>query len=103
MLDKKNGVTLFAAVLMFCFLSLTASAKDSQKLPYQTIKTAELKAVWEKKSKDLLIVDTRNPEEYDDVHIPGAVNIPQKKFDEYTHLLPSEKSVRLVFYCNGLK
>ncbi len=88
---------------MICFLSFRANANDSQKLPYQTIKTAELKALWDTKPNDLLIIDTRNPEEYDDVHIPGAVNIPQKKFDVYRHLLPSEKAVRLVFYCNGLK
>ena len=103
MLIKKNSVTLFAAVLMICFLSLQANANDSQKRPYQTIKTAELKALWDTKPKDLLIIDTRNLEEYGDVHIPGAINIPQKKFDAYTHLLPGEKAVRLVFYCNGLK
>ena len=100
---KKNCIMLFVAFVMVCSLSLPASAEGLKDLPYKIIKTAELKAIWDTKPKDLLIIDTRSPEEYDDVHIPKAISIPQKKFDTYKHLLPSEKSIRLVFYCNGLK
>ena len=91
------------AVLLVCFLSMTASAENFQKKPYKIIKTEKLKTLWVAKPNDLLIVDARNPGEYADVHIPGAINIPQNKFDEYAHLLPAEKSTRIVFYCNGFK
>ncbi len=100
---KSKFILLLVAVLLVCFLSMTANAEDFQKKPYKIIKTEKLKTVWDAKPNDLLIVDARNPEEYADVHIPGALNIPQNKFDEYTHLLPAEKSTRIVFYCNGFK
>ena len=100
---KRIFVLLSAAVLLVWFLSMPANAEDLQKKPYKIIKTDKLKAVWDAKPNDFLIVDARNPEEYADVHIPGAINIPQNKFVEYTHLLPAEKNTRIVFYCNGFK
>ena len=103
MLFKKKGCILFALIWLSCFFSPSVNAQDSKKLSYRTIKTSELKAIWDSKAKDFLVVDTRNPEEYNDVHIPGAVNIPQNKFAAYKHLLPAEKSTRLIFYCNGIK
>ena len=100
---KRRFVLLSAAVLLVWFLSMPANAEDLQKKSYKIIKTDKLKAVWDAKPNDFLIVDARNPEEYADVHIPGAINIPQNKFDEYMHLLPAEKNMRIVFYCNGFK
>ena len=100
---KVRFILLSAAVMLVCFLSIPANSEDLQKKPHLIIKTDKLKRAWDAKPKDLLIVDTRNPGEYADVHIPGAINIPQKKFDEYSHLLPAEKNTRIVFYCNGFK
>jgi 3-mercaptopyruvate sulfurtransferase SseA len=100
---KSKFILLSAAVLLVWFLSMPANAEDLQKKPYKIIKTDKLKTIWDGKPNDLLIVDARNPGEYADVHIPGAINIPQNKFDEYTHLLPAEKNTRIVFYCNGFK
>jgi len=97
MVLKITRSTLLAAVLLVCLLSFSVSAKVLQKLPYSVIQTADLKVLWDTKPKDLLVIDTRNSEEYDDVHITGAVNIPQKKFDTYKHLLPSEKNK--IFLC----
>lgn len=51
----------------------------------------------------LLVFDARNPEEYQEVHIKGAMSLPEPRFVEYTHLLPADKSATLVFYCNGVK
>lgn len=49
------------------------------------------------------VFDARNPEEYQEVHIRGAKSLPQKKFDEFAHLLPKDRSQLVVFYCNGIK
>ena len=38
---------------------------------------------------------------YDKGHIPGAVSLPDSKFEEYKGLLPQDKSIPLVFYCGG--
>ncbi|MCI5159699.1 MAG: sulfurtransferase, partial [Candidatus Electrothrix sp. AUS1_2] len=43
------------------------------------------------------------PEEYQEVHIKGAINVPQKKFEKYADRLPLEKSAQIIFYCNGVK
>jgi len=51
----------------------------------------------------LVVIDARNPEEYQEVHIKGAISVPEPKFAEYAHLLPADKSATLVFYCNGVK
>ncbi|MBU1738564.1 MAG: hypothetical protein KKG35_10530 [Proteobacteria bacterium] len=51
----------------------------------------------------LTVIDARNPEEYQEVHIKGAISIPVKQWDKFAGQLPAEKSARLVFYCNGSK
>jgi predicted sulfurtransferase len=100
-LTKKGVKVLFRKkdFIVFVLISLGCASSTLDK----TIKTSELKAWWDAKLEDLLVIDTRNPEEFQNVHIPGAVNIPQKKFTEYKHLLPEGKITKLVFYCNGVK
>ena len=52
----------------------------------------------------VLIVDSRPAgRKYDGGHIPGAVNIPERSFDEMTDSLPANKADQLIFYCGGLK
>ena len=103
MLFRRIDFIVFVLIFLTCAFSTIATTQESQEQPFKTIKISELKAWWDAKAKDLLVIDTRNPEEFQYVHIPGAVNIPQKKFDEYKHLLPEEKITKLVFYCNGVK
>jgi 3-mercaptopyruvate sulfurtransferase SseA len=103
MLFKRKGFIIFVLIFLTCATSTLATTQESKEQSYKTIKTSELKAWWDAEAKDLLVIDTRNPEEFQHVHIPGAVNIPQKKFAEYKHLLPEEKITKLVFYCNGVK
>jgi rhodanese-related sulfurtransferase len=70
---------------------------------YRVINSEQLKKMVDAKSDDVLVIDARNPEEYQEVHIPRAINLPEKKFDESTNLLPENKKATLVFYCNGVK
>jgi len=50
------------------------------------------------------IVDSRPAgRKYNKGHIPGAVSIPDRKFDKMTNKLPANKSDLLIFYCGGLK
>ncbi len=43
--------------------------------------------------------DVRTPEEYQEGHIPGAINVPLSELEsEVTKLLPSKKT-RLILYC----
>lgn len=93
-------VGVMAIVLSLCSF---VHAKNVQNPGYAIIKTAELQKMLDSKSDKFLVIDARNPEEYNDVHIPGAVNIPEKKFEKYVKLLPEDQTSTLIFYCNGVK
>lgn len=49
----------------------------------------------------LTVVDAKNPGEYQEMHLQGAINIPDKKFSEKSNQLPADKSVKIIFYCNS--
>lgn len=52
--------------------------------------------------KGVMIIDSRPATaRYDKGFIPTAVNIPFRKWDQYAHLLPKDKSTLLIFYCQG--
>jgi rhodanese-related sulfurtransferase len=50
----------------------------------------------------VMVIDTRPKKpKFDKGHIPGAVSIPDKKFEEFQGFLPQDKEVPLVYYCEG--
>ncbi len=55
--------------------------------------------------KGVMLIDSRpTARQFDPGHIPGAVNIPDSKFDQMAgNLLPQDKSTLLIFYCGGLE
>ena len=56
------------------------------------------------KRNDVVIVDARpTARKYDDGHLPGAISIPDRQFDENVAMLPEDKSTLLIFYCGGLE
>ena len=70
---------------------------------YGLIETASLEQLLATEAQEVVVVDARNPEEYQEVHIKGAINIPLKKFKKYADFLPKNTSTRIIFYCNGIK
>ncbi len=81
----------------------TIASRQLTKEGYALIDTETLKGYLESDPEKCVVIDARNPEEYQEVHIQGAVNVPQKHFSQYAHLLPQEKSAQIIFYCNGIK
>ncbi|GAO37567.1 rhodanese-like protein [Sulfuricella sp. T08] len=54
--------------------------------------------------KGVLLIDSRPAaRQYDPGHIPGAVSIPDSKFDQMAGSLPQDKSSLLIFYCGGVE
>lgn len=102
MREKNILPTLFTLLFSVLFVASIANAWGT-KDDYALIDTAALKKLLDTSPEDLVVVDARNPEEYQEVHIKGAINVPQKKFKKYADLLPKEKSSRIIFYCNGVK
>ncbi|MEW5893809.1 MAG: rhodanese-like domain-containing protein [Pseudomonadota bacterium] len=53
--------------------------------------------------KGVVIIDSRpDTRKYDPGHIPGAINIPDSKFDKMVDRLPADKNTLLIFYCEGV-
>lgn len=48
-------------------------------------------------SDQAVLVDVREPHEFDAAHIPGAVHIPLSNFD--VNALPTADGKNMVFYC----
>ena len=69
---------------------------------YSLIDTEGLKKMLDTNAV-MTVIDARNPEEYQEVHIKGAINVPVKQWDAAANRLPADKSARIVFYCNGIK
>lgn len=89
--------------LFVVFVLLAAVQVSARKEISSIISPEELKALVDSGADSFLVIDAREPEEYQEVHIPGAVNVPQKRFSQYEHLLPADKEKMLIFYCNGVK
>lgn len=103
--------TLFAALLAAPFEPVSVSAYASDAPP------AEAKAGWYTKIVDIgfiaphavlpkpegvQIIDSRpTARKYDIGHIPTALNIPDTQFEKLANLLPQDKNVLLIFYCDG--
>ena len=102
-LSKAWLVQCIGILVVILSLGSFVHAVNVQHPGYTIIKTAELQKMLDSKSDKFLFIDARNPEEYNDVHIPGAVNIPDKKFERYIKLLPEDQTSTLIFYCNGVK
>jgi rhodanese-related sulfurtransferase len=53
--------------------------------------------------KDVALIDSRPAaRQYDPGHIPGAINLPDSKFDQMAGNLPQDKNTLLIFYCGGV-
>lgn len=96
---KTNRIIIGA---LFIFFMMYGALLQAASANYQLIATDELKKMLDE-GESVTVVDARNPEEYQEVHIKGAVNIPEKKFAEHLDKLPADKSTKIIFYCNGVK
>ena len=59
-----------------------------------------------RKFNKVVIIDARPERKYDSGHIPGAINIPDTKFDKYVGQLDKLKVTKdtlLIVYCGGFK
>lgn len=97
-LARKTGIIAFAAIAAV----LIALASSHAAADFAVITTDELKKYVDQK-ENMVLVDARTPQEYQTAHITGAINIPEKGFDEAAKQLPTDRKTLLVFYCNGVK
>ena len=96
---------IFVVAALFLFVAvLDIQAADKGKTePYTVVASEELNAMLDQQESDLVIIDARNPEEFQVEHIRTAVNIPLPKLENDRTLLNFPKESKIVFYCNGFK
>jgi rhodanese-related sulfurtransferase len=88
-------------VLALAAILLGAAAVGADHLPaVQVIDADQLKA-WVDQGNKMILVDSRVASEYNEGHIPAAINIPAPVMDQYREKLPEDRDYPLVFYCNG--
>ena len=92
----------FALALYGCFLSAaTANARDAYP-EFKHITQDEAAQIMESQPDDIVILDVRTREEYEEGHIPGAVCIPNETIDErVVEQLPNKDQVILVYCRSG--
>lgn len=92
---------VIAVMMLIVVLSIAVIAYSAD-VEHKAVSTEELKSMLDEK-KDLVLIDTRTKEEYQEAHIQGALGIPEKSFEGSATLLPPDKNALLVLYCNGVK
>lgn len=95
-------IKIQALSLVLClFIAVSAFAASVE--DFKIITTNELKALFDAKKSGFLLVDTRTKEEFEDAHIIGALNIPEKSFEKSGAEIIKDKNTLLIFYCSGVK
>ena len=79
--------------LVTLMLSLSyAAAQD-----FKNVTAEEVKQLIDQKEK-MVLVDARTVGEFQDGHIPSAINIPPEKINEISRYLPENKEQLIIFY-----
>jgi rhodanese-related sulfurtransferase len=65
------------------------------------VSLAEMRRIFDEGSA--FIIDARDPEEFAEGHIPGAINVPYDRLPEYLDMLNAEvpTDARVIIYCRG--
>lgn len=93
--EQKDGVK-FASQIKF---------KGPVKIdPAKLIKYEELAALVETgpAKGNFTLIDSRPLPRFQEGTIPGAIHLPFIGFDKFAHLLPKDKSQRVIFFCGGI-
>lgn len=109
--DTHEGMTIlmerppcprFAPSAAFC-LTLVLSALLQTSCParmFEDLSARELKKKMDDGTR-MAIVDVRTLREYQDGHVPAAINVPSNKLYLLRQTLPEDKTILIVFYCRG--
>jgi phage shock protein E len=84
-------------VFLLGFLFLISTSAMAQ---YPVIDGEQLKSRLQGKQK-VVLIDARPEEEYQQAHIPGAINIRSDRIKEEAARLPRDKKTAIIFYCRG--
>jgi len=52
------------------------------------------------REKQFVVIDARTKEEYNEAHVFSAISIPERDFERFMALLPKDKRIQLIVYCD---
>ncbi len=91
---KKTRSFLF----LFSFLFLSSTSVMAQ---FSVIDAEQLRS-YVTGNKKVALVDSRTSEEYQQEHIPGAINIMPDEMKAKAARLLKDKAALVIFYCRGM-
>ncbi len=92
---------LFLILSLTCTLIVMAGCwKKDEKSTYTTISGKEAKKMMDE-NKDIIILDVRTREEYQEGHIEGAILIPDDEITEKAESMLTDKSETILVYCRS--
>jgi len=91
---KKTRSFLF----LFSFLFLSSTSVMAQ---FPVIDAEQLRS-YVTGNKKVALVDSRTSEEYQQAHIPGAINIMPDEMKTKAARLLKDKAALVIFYCRGM-
>lgn len=99
---RKYNVLLFFGFLLTLFLFTGCNQNEQpESNSYRQVSSKEAAAMMEEET-DYIILDVRTPEEYEEKHITGAVNLPNKTIGtEEIAQLPDKEQLILVYCRSG--
>ena len=86
-----------ASTLLFCSVLLTSSLCYADITPLIT----QEQFLKSQQSSNISIIDVRSVEEFNNGHIPGAINIPHNQIQDHLELLLTLKKQPVVVYCRS--
>ena len=90
-------------VLLLAVMMLTACGQnkdETQEAVYVNITAAEAKQIMDSE-EGYLILDVREQDEYDALHIPGAILIPYTQIEEKAKEILPDKDQLILVYCRS--
>lgn len=84
-------------VLLMC---LSGCVSDEHEAAYTQITQEEVKRIMEEES-GYLIIDVRTEEEFQEGHLPGAVNIPNETIGDSRPSILTDTKQKLLIYCRS--
>jgi rhodanese-related sulfurtransferase len=90
-------------VLMVVTATVLAFGAEKKQEPFTVVTSEEAKVMIDRHEPGLVVIDARTSEEFQEVHIKGAVNLPLSVLEKNPSALTFPKISKLLFYCNGFK
>jgi len=97
--NTRHRFFIFQLILVFGLVSFLSSVL------YAGVLDVSIQSLQNKQAaqQNLLLLDVRSAEEFNEGHVPGAVNIPHTRLDRIYLLLNRSKDKQRIIYCRSGK